>query len=87
MSLVFLIAFSFFTEYLLGEYILVAPVIKEFANSRNIYLPKGIWKDGNTETIYVGPRWIADYSAGLKTLPYFLREKVSDADENIANSR
>ncbi|XP_055636772.1 myogenesis-regulating glycosidase-like isoform X2 [Toxorhynchites rutilus septentrionalis] len=35
-------------EYLLGEDILVAPVLTEFATTRDVYLPGGTWRDGNT---------------------------------------
>ncbi|XP_011693783.1 PREDICTED: uncharacterized family 31 glucosidase KIAA1161 [Wasmannia auropunctata] len=65
-------------EYLLGESILVAPVIQEGVNRRNIYLPKGIWKDVNRGgPNHEGPKWLENYYAPLEVLPYF--EKV---DEN-----
>ncbi|EFN61367.1 hypothetical protein EAG_06702, partial [Camponotus floridanus] len=48
-------------EYLLGETILIAPVIQEGAISRDIYLPAGIWLDLNHETIISGPKWIRNY--------------------------
>ncbi|XP_025269481.1 myogenesis-regulating glycosidase-like isoform X2 [Camponotus floridanus] len=57
-------------EYLLGETILIAPVIQEGAISRDIYFPAGIWLDQNHKTIS-GPKWIRNYPAPLDTLPYF----------------
>ncbi|KAK0095736.1 hypothetical protein PV326_007551 [Microctonus aethiopoides] len=60
-------------EYLLGELILVAPVIEENAIVRNIYLPKGSWKDGNNNRTYKGPMWLRDYPAPLNVLPYFIK--------------
>ncbi|XP_029165479.1 myogenesis-regulating glycosidase-like [Nylanderia fulva] len=60
-------------EYLLGETILVAPVIEEGAISRDIYFPAGIWLDLNRETIIRGPKWLRNYPAPLDTLPYFLK--------------
>ncbi|EZA50367.1 hypothetical protein X777_11178 [Ooceraea biroi] len=60
-------------EYLLGDSILVAPVIEEGAVSRDIYLPAGIWVDQNRMTINIGPRWLRNYPAPLDTLPYFTR--------------
>ncbi|KAL6436891.1 hypothetical protein ACFW04_004924 [Cataglyphis niger] len=58
-------------EYLLGETILVAPVIQEGATRRDIYLPKGIWLDINRAAIINGPKWLRNYPAPLDTLPYF----------------
>lgn len=65
--------FFFFQEYLLGEDILVAPVIEEGATNRDVYLPGGRWKDANTGIIYTGPHEIIDYPAPLNVLPYFTR--------------
>ncbi|EFA02566.2 myogenesis-regulating glycosidase [Tribolium castaneum] len=61
-------------EYLLGENILVAPVIQEGATSRDIVLPTGSWKDGNSETVYKGPQILKGYAAPIDTLPYFIRQ-------------
>ncbi|CAG5101125.1 Similar to MYORG: Myogenesis-regulating glycosidase (Homo sapiens), partial [Cotesia congregata] len=60
-------------EYLLGEEILVAPVITENTIARDIYLPKGNWKDGNNNRTYRGPMWIKDYPAPIDVLPYFTK--------------
>ncbi|CAG9859823.1 unnamed protein product [Phyllotreta striolata] len=59
-------------EYLLGEDILVAPVIVQGAVSRSVYLPKGEWTDGNDNTkTYKGPTTLT-YNADISTLPYFI---------------
>lgn len=60
-------------EFLLGDRILVAPVVWRDARIRHVYLPEGHWKDGNSEKTYNGPIWIKNYPAGLDILPYFLR--------------
>lgn len=60
-------------EYLLGEEILVAPVTKEDAVIRDIYLPTGKWRDANTNRVYAGPMWLKDYPAPLNVLPYFFK--------------
>uniref|UniRef100_A0A8D8F040 Uncharacterized family 31 glucosidase KIAA1161 n=3 Tax=Culex pipiens TaxID=7175 RepID=A0A8D8F040_CULPI len=67
------IALTIGDEYLLGEDILVAPVLTEFATTRNVYLPKGTWRDGNTNQVYEGGRWLYSYAAPMDTLPYFVR--------------
>ncbi|KAL1505266.1 hypothetical protein ABEB36_004867 [Hypothenemus hampei] len=61
-------------EFLLGDTILVAPVMEEGATSRMVYLPKGTWIDGNNETVnYSGPISL-NYSAPLSVLPYFIKQ-------------
>lgn len=65
-----------FSEYLLGENILVAPIVDEGKVTRDVYLPKGRWRDGNDEKkIYKGLQWLRNYEAPLDVLPYFIREK------------
>ncbi|KAJ1531564.1 hypothetical protein ONE63_000237 [Megalurothrips usitatus] len=68
------------TEFLLGEEILSAPILEENQGKRDIYLPKGSWKDGNTLKLYDGPMTIKDYEAPLSVLPYFVIVG-SDADK------
>ncbi|KAJ0175337.1 hypothetical protein K1T71_009478 [Dendrolimus kikuchii] len=64
-------ALAVWDEFLLGERILAAPVLEEGATSRDIYLPVGEWRDGNTGEVYSGPITIHDYPAPLDVLPYF----------------
>lgn len=63
----------FLIEFLLGDRILVAPVLKHSERKRNVYLPLGYWKDGNSNKTYIGPTWVKDYPAGLNILPHFIR--------------
>ncbi|XP_037042609.1 myogenesis-regulating glycosidase-like [Bradysia coprophila] len=60
-------------QFLLGDDILVAPVLSEGKTVRNIYLPEGIWIDQNDGSVYEGPMWLNDYHAPLNVLPYFVR--------------
>ena len=50
------------TEFLLGNDLLVAPVLEEGAVSRDVYLPRGQWRDeANPEhPVYNGPTWIRE---------------------------
>ncbi|KOB70265.1 Glycosyl hydrolase family 31 protein [Operophtera brumata] len=62
-------------EFVLGENILVAPVLEENARSRDIYLPTGTWLEaGDPEKAHAGPGWIRSHPAPLDVLPYFVRE-------------
>lgn len=67
------IAQSISDQFMLGDTILVAPVIVEKAVFRDVYLPAGTWKDGNSDTIYTGRQTIT-YPAPLNTLPYFIKQ-------------
>lgn len=67
-----------FLEFLLGEDVLVAPILIAGATKRDIILPNGTWIDGNNGTVYEGRQTLKDYPAPLEVLPYFLR-KDSDA--------
>lgn len=61
-------------EWLVGEAVLVAPVLQAGATSRDVFLPRGVWRDGNRPDSepQAGPAWVRDYSADLFTLPYFV---------------
>lgn len=61
------------SEFLLGETILAAPIIEEDSFKRDIYLPRGLWKDGNSGIIYEGKMWLRNYPAALDVLPHFVR--------------
>ncbi|XP_055863836.1 myogenesis-regulating glycosidase-like [Biomphalaria glabrata] len=61
------------SEFLLGDDLLVAPVLDEGSTSRDIYLPSGQWKDENKGTIIDGGVWVRNYSAPLELLPYFTK--------------
>nr|CAD7404926.1 unnamed protein product [Timema cristinae] len=62
-------------EYLLGESILVAPVMEEGATSRDIYLPQGTWRDElhPDQDPIQGRIWLRDFPAALDELPYFTK--------------
>jgi alpha-glucosidase (family GH31 glycosyl hydrolase) len=61
-------------QYLVGDDLLVAPVIHEGARTRDIYLPAGQWRSywQHEEVHQAG--WLHDYPAPLERLPLF--EKI-----------
>lgn len=59
-------------QYLLGEKILVAPVIVEGARTRSLYLPKGSWVDYWTGEILEGGRQV-EVPAPLERIPILVR--------------
>lgn len=58
-------------EYLLGDDLLVAPLLQENATAREVYLPEGTWKDFFDGTQYTGGQRIIAGKNGK--LPVFAR--------------
>ncbi|WHQ37353.1 glycoside hydrolase family 31 protein [Spiroplasma sp. SV19] len=59
-------------EYLLGDNILVAPILEQEQTQRLVYLPQGNWYDYWTKTVYQGQQWII-VQADLTQLPIFVK--------------
>ena len=59
-------------QYMLGDDILVAPVITKGALKRSVVFPKGKWLDSNGRA-YEGPQTI-EIDAPIEKLPYFIRD-------------
>jgi myogenesis-regulating glycosidase len=63
-------------EFLVGDDILVAPVLFPHMRRRDIYLPPGIWQDHRTKKSYNGSILLKDYPAPLEILPFFERVRM-----------
>jgi alpha-glucosidase (family GH31 glycosyl hydrolase) len=59
-------------EYMWGENLLVAPVIRKGLTSRSIYLPEGKWYDFHTGIEYTGSSRI-DFPLTIDNLPVFAK--------------
>jgi alpha-D-xyloside xylohydrolase len=59
-------------EWMLGPYVLVAPVVEEGARSRDVYFPRGCWEHPESGARFTGPT-TAKVDAPLDQLPYFFR--------------
>ncbi len=68
-------AYSEKTEYLLGRDILVAPVLRESARGRTVYLPQDDWKQLFTGVSYGGG--VHEIEAPLGRPPVFIRSSSS----------
>jgi len=60
-------------EFLLGDDILVAPVMQPNMCQRDIILPPGTWKDYWTGNMFEGPINLIAHPAPIETLPLFER--------------
>jgi alpha-glucosidase len=59
-------------EFMIGDDLLVAPIVKPDVTRRLVYLPKGVWYDYWTNKKYEGGTMIA-FGAPLETVPMFVR--------------
>ncbi|XP_027889749.1 myogenesis-regulating glycosidase-like [Xiphophorus couchianus] len=63
-------AFKIDSQFLIGDDLLVAPVLEPGEQERDIYLPAGHWK--SKKGTYKGPMYLTDYPVDLDELAYFL---------------
>jgi alpha-glucosidase len=59
-------------QFMIGDDLLVAPVLKPDLTRRLVYLPKGTWYDYWTNKVYAGGTMIS-VEAPLETVPMFVR--------------
>ncbi|MDX6384508.1 MAG: alpha-glucosidase [Blastocatellia bacterium] len=59
-------------EFMIGEDLLVAPIVKPDVTARLVYLPKGTWYDYWTNQKYTGGTTLR-FNAPLETVPMFVR--------------
>ena len=60
-------------QFMVGENVLVAPVLTENSDFKKLYLPEGNWLYIKTGTVYKGGQWII-LEVPLNTIPVFVRE-------------
>ncbi len=61
-------------QFIFGQELLVAPVLKKGERVKRVYLPDGEWIDFNDKkTVYLGGQTIA-YRAPLNTIPIFVKK-------------
>ena len=71
------------SEFLLGDDILVAPILREKATSRHIYLPMGVWQDELRDEELQGATWYHNYEVALDEVPHFIRISNTLTDSEI----
>jgi hypothetical protein len=71
-------------QFLLGERLLVAPVLRPGQRARDVYLPAGRWRDWWSGEVSAGPRRLDQYPAALETLPLF---EIADRDSESMRPR
>ena len=59
------------SQFLVGDSLLVAPILEPGARSRDIYLPEGNWEDVINGVTVKGRRWLWKFKAELNQCPTF----------------
>lgn len=60
-------------EFSIGEDIIVAPVIQQGEHERDIYLPKGIWRNEMDGSPTKGEKWLHHYRVKDHQIPFFTK--------------
>ena len=60
-------------QFMIGDNLLVAPILNETSSFKNLYLPEGKWFDWWTGKIYKGNMWII-VEAPINQIPFFIKE-------------
>ena len=60
-------------EFMLGDAVIVAPVLQKGAVARDIYIPAGEWKEYRSGQTVAGGKWLRSWPAPLDTLPVFIK--------------
>ncbi|XP_023230134.1 myogenesis-regulating glycosidase-like [Centruroides sculpturatus] len=61
------------SEFVIGDKIIVAPILEAAKTIRDVYLPPGMWQD-NCGRIQRGGKWMHNYIADLQEVPYFIKQ-------------
>ncbi|GFR12892.1 myogenesis-regulating glycosidase [Trichonephila clavata] len=59
------------SQFLVGEEIMVAPILEDGRRTRDIYLPAGWWKDHLLDEVRRGGKWLHNYPVPLTKVAYF----------------
>ncbi len=65
--------FELDTQFMIGPFMMIAPVLEEGANSREVYFPRGIWYDFWADATVKGPQSLK-VNAPLDRIPIYMRE-------------
>eukprot|EP00057_Strongylocentrotus_purpuratus_P007083 XP_011661557.1 PREDICTED: uncharacterized family 31 glucosidase KIAA1161-like [Strongylocentrotus purpuratus] len=62
------------SQFLVGDDMLVAPIVNEGARSRDVYLPAGQWKDEIHNLMHEGGTWLRDVNCELDEILYYTKQ-------------
>ncbi|WP_297217862.1 glycoside hydrolase family 31 protein [Thermoplasma sp.] len=73
------LAMSIDDEYMMGDDLLIAPVVEDHVINREVFLPSGRWYDISNDSVVEGH---ITYGVNLSTVPIFVREGSAILREN-----
>lgn len=62
-------------QFMIGNDILVAPILSDGQRQRDIYLPSGFWRDELRQTGVRGGKWLRNYRVELNEVAWFSKDK------------
>lgn len=65
-------AYKIDSQFLIGDDLMVAPVLEPGKQERDIYLPVGKWRSYKGEHLEKGPIYLTDYPVDLDEIAYFV---------------
>ena len=78
------VTFSINDQFLIGDKVMVAPILQKAQVMRDVYLPHMLkengekqdvfWKCMNTGRIYGSGNWLKDQKANIDTILYYVRK-------------
>lgn len=77
--------FNLYDQFMVGDNVIVAPVVHPSVRHRVVYLPEGEWVDYWTDEIYEGGRHLL-VEAGLDTMPIFIKAGTVVPHANVKPS-
>lgn len=64
-------AYKIDSQFLIGDDLMVAPVLEPGKQERDIYLPAGRWRSYKGEHFDKGPMYLTDYPVDLDEIAFF----------------
>ncbi|XP_061673166.1 myogenesis-regulating glycosidase-like isoform X2 [Syngnathoides biaculeatus] len=65
------VAYKVDSQFLIGDDLMVAPVLEAGKQERDIYLPAGRWRSYKGQHYVQGPKYLTDYPVDLDEIAYF----------------
>lgn len=62
-------------QFLIGDTMMVAPIVQQGQMKRNIYIPLGKWRDVINDNVVEGKMWLKEYPVSLDQTPTFILVK------------
>ena len=81
-----LFQYNFLSEFLLGDDVLVAPIVEKGATSKSVVFPPGLWKYPDTDAVYEGPAVKTLTNLNINSNLYFIRTQWNFYNARIVSN-